>query len=291
MPSSLAATAPTQFVEAGGIRFAYRRFGSPATAPLVFTQHFMGNLENFDPAITDALAPGREIILFDNAGVGRSTGTAPDTIDGMVADAISFIDALGLTTIDLLGHSMGGETAQLITLNRPELVRRLVLVGTGPRGGFSIARQPASTGPLFTKRDELGDDMWLPILFTPSKESQAAGRAFVSRIQARTQDRDIPVSAETIAAYRAAANGWGSAPPDDFAYLSRIAQPTLVVNGSNDVVIPTINSYHLYQHLPDAELWLLPDSGHGAHFQYPGRFVRRVIDFLDVEPHDHGLPG
>ena len=282
MPPALAVTAPTQFLEAGGIRFAYRRFGTPAATPLVFTQHFMGNLDNFDPAITDALAPGREVILFDNAGVGRSTGTAPSTIDGMAADALRFIDGLGLTAVDLLGHSMGGETAQLIALNRPDLVRRLVLVGTGPRGGFSIARQPASTAPLFGKRDELGDDMWLPILFSPSKESQAAGRAFVARIQARTEDRDIPVSAETIAAYRAAAQGWGSAPLDDLAYLSRIAQPALVVNGSNDVVIPTINSYHLYQHLPDAELWLLPDSGHGAHFQYPALFARQVIDFLDV---------
>ncbi len=282
MPPALAITAPTQFLEAGGIRFAYRRFGTPAATPLVFTQHFMGNLDNFDPAITDALAPGREVILFDNAGVGRSTGTAPSTIDGMAADALRFIDGLGLTAVDLLGHSMGGETAQLIALNRPDLVRRLVLVGTGPRGGFSIARQPASTAPLFGKRDELGDDMWLPILFSPSKESQAAGRAFVARIQARSEDRDIPVSAETIAAYRAAAQGWGSAPLDDLAYLSRIAQPALVVNGSNDVVIPTINSYHLYQHLPDAELWLLPDSGHGAHFQYPALFARQVIDFLDV---------
>jgi pimeloyl-ACP methyl ester carboxylesterase len=282
MPPALAITAPTQFLEAGGIRFAYRRFGTPAATPLVFTQHFMGNLDNFDPAITDALAPGREVILFDNAGVGRSTGTAPSTIDGMAADALRFIDGLGLTAVDLLGHSMGGETAQLIALNRPDLVRRLVLVGTGPRGGFSIARQPASTAPLFGKRDELGDDMWLPILFSPSKEIQEAGHAFVARIQARTEDRDIPVSAETIAAYRAAAQGWGSAPLDDLAYLSRIAQPALVVNGSNDVVIPTINSYHLYQHLPDAELWLLPDSGHGAHFQYPALFARQVIDFLDV---------
>ncbi len=281
MPASPALTAPTRFLEAGGIRFAYRRFGTPAATPLVFTQHFMGNLDNFDPAIADALAPGREIILFDNAGVGRSSGAAPDTIDGMAADALRFIDGLGLTTIDLLGHSMGGETAQLIALNRPELVRRLVLVGTGPRGGFSIARPPATTAPLFGKRDELGDDMWLPLLFSPSKESQAAGRAWISRIQTRTEDRDTPVSAETIAAYRAAANGWGAAPPDDFAYLSDIAQPALVVNGSNDVVIPTINSYHLYQHLPDAELWLLPDSGHGAHFQYPALFARRVIDFLD----------
>jgi pimeloyl-ACP methyl ester carboxylesterase len=290
MPASLALSAPTQFLDVGGTRFAYRRFGTPAAPPLVFTQHFMGNLENFDPAITGPLAAGREIILFDNAGVGRSTGTAPATIDGMAADAASFIDGLRLKTIDLLGHSMGGETAQLIALSRPDLVRRLVLVGTGPRGGFSIARQAPYVGPLFTKRDELGDDMWLPILFSPSKESQTAGRAFISRITTRTEDRDIPVSDKTIAGYRAAATAWGSAPADEFSYLTRIAQPTLVVNGNDDIVIPTINSYYLYQHLPDAELWLLPDSGHGAHFQYPERFVRRVIDFLDVQPRDHDVP-
>jgi len=288
MPASLALTAPTQFLDAGGTRFAYRRFGTPGAPPLVFTQHFMGNLENFDPAITDALAPGREIILFDNAGVGRSSGTAPATIDGMAADAARFIDGLGLKTIDLLGHSMGGEIAQLVALDRPDLVRRLVLVGTGPRGGFSIARQQPYVGPLFAKRDELGDDMWLPILFSPSKESQAAGRAFIARINERTADRDVPVSVETSTAYRSAATAWGSAPADDFEYLRRIAQPTLVVNGNDDIVIPTINSYQLYQHLPDAELWLLPDSGHGSHFQYPERFVRRVTDFLDVQPHDHG---
>ena len=138
MITSVATTAPTQFLDAGGTRFAYRRFGTPSGTPLVFTQHFMGNLDNFDPAISDALAPGREIILFDNAGVGRSTGTAPGTIAGMAADAASFIDGLGLTTVDILGHSMGGEIAQLIALDRPDLVRRLVLVGTGPRGGDAI---------------------------------------------------------------------------------------------------------------------------------------------------------
>jgi pimeloyl-ACP methyl ester carboxylesterase len=231
MITSIATTAPTQFLDVG-TRFAYRRFGTPASTPLVFTQHFMGNLDNFDPAISDALARGREIILFDNAGVGRSTGTAPHTIAGMAADAISFIDGLGLTTVDILGHSMGGEIAQLIALDRPDLVRRIVLVGTGPRGGDTIAKQAPEVAPLFTRRDELGEDMWLPIMFSPSKESQAAGRAFISRITARTDDRDIPVGDETIAAYRAAAREWASAPADNFCYLAGIAQPALVVNGS-----------------------------------------------------------
>jgi pimeloyl-ACP methyl ester carboxylesterase len=277
-----ATTAPTQFLDVGGTRFAYRRFGTPAGTPLVFTQHFMGNLDNFDPAIGDALAPGREIILFDNAGVGKSTGIAPDTIAAMAADAARFIDGLGLATVDILGHSMGGFIAQQIALDRPELVRRLVLVGTGHRGGGELAPDVA---PLFTRWDELGPDMWLPIMFSPSKESQAAGRAFIDRISARTEGRDAPVSAETIAAYAAAAREW-SAPPASFDYLSGIAQPALVVNGNNDVVVPTINSYDLYQHLPNAELMLLPDANHGAHFQYVGRFVRRVFDFLDLQPHD-----
>jgi len=191
MIASLATTAPTQFLDIGGTRFAFRRFGIPSGTPLVFTQHFMGNLDNFDPAIGDALASGREIILFDNAGVGRSTGTAPDTIAGMAADAARFIDGLGLTTVDILGHSMGGEIAQLIALDRSDLVRRLVLVGTGPRGGDAIARQAPEVAPLFARRDELGEDRWLPIMFSPSKESQAAGRAFVSRITARTDDRYV----------------------------------------------------------------------------------------------------
>jgi pimeloyl-ACP methyl ester carboxylesterase len=289
MPVPPAVTAPTRFIEVGGTRFAYRRFGSPAGVPLVFIQHFMGNLENFDPAISDALSTGREVILFDNAGVGGSTGTAPDTVDAMAADAARFIEGLGLSTVDILGHSMGGEVAQLIAAANPDLVRRLVLVGTGPRGAGHIAAQEPYVGPLFGKRDEVGDDMWLPIMFSPSKESQAAGRAFLSRIHTRTEDRDLPVSLETMAAHRAAATGWSTAPVDDFGYLGGVAQPVLVVNGSDDIVIPTLNSYYLYQHLANAELWLLPDSGHGAHFQYVDRFVGRVIDFLDVRMRDAGL--
>jgi pimeloyl-ACP methyl ester carboxylesterase len=288
MTASLATTAPTQFLDVGDVRFAYRRFGTPTGIPLVFTQHFMGNLDNFDPAISDGLAAGREIVLFDNTGVGGSTGTAPDTIVAMAADASRFIDGLGLSTIDLLGHSMGGEVAQMLTLNRPDLVRRLVLVGTGPKGGDGMARQDPKVAPLFSKWEELGEDMWLPIMFSPSKESQDAGRAFIDRITARTEDRDIPFSAETIAAYLAAVHDWGAPAQGGFDYLCGISQPTLVVNGNNDIVIPTVNSYHLFQHLPNAELWLLPDANHGSHFQYVDRFVRRVIDFLDVQPHDLG---
>src|SRR6476646_4808341 len=142
-------TAPTQFVEADGTRFAYRRFGEPIGTPMVLLQHFMGNLDNYDPAITDALAIGREVILTDNTGVGRSTGMAPDTVAGMARDLASLIDALDLKEVDLLGHSMGGYVAQQIAVDRPELVRRMILVGTGPRGGDNMAARAPDVAPLF----------------------------------------------------------------------------------------------------------------------------------------------
>ena len=274
-------TAPTQFVEADGIRFAYRRFGNPIGTPIVLLQHFMGNLDNYDPAITDVLAQGREVILTDNVGVGLSTGAAPDTVAGMARDAASLIDALGLEHVDLFGFSMGGYVAQQLTVDRPELVRRLILVGTGPRGGEGMAQLAPETAPLFGKAYDPQDLMWLPILFSPSEASQAAGRRFLERIRARTEDRDVPVSEATVAAHLAAAREWGAAAPDSFDYLKGIPHPALVVNGSNDIVVPTINSYILQQNLPNAELILFPDSNHGSHFQFPEQFNRYVTDFVD----------
>jgi pimeloyl-ACP methyl ester carboxylesterase len=274
-------TASTRFVEADGTRFAYRRFGDPIGTPIVLLQHFMGNLDNYDPAITDALAMGREVILTDNAGVGLSTGVAPDTVAGMARDAASLIDALGLEHVDVFGFSMGGHVAQQIAVDRPELVRRLVLVGTGPRGGDGMDQLPPDVVPLFRTVYEPQDLMWLPIFFSPSEANQAAGRRFLERIRARTEDRDVPVSAATVAAHLAAAHEWGVAAPDSFDYLKGVPHPTLVVNGSNDIVVPTINSYILQQNLPNAELILFPDSNHGSHFQFTELFNRYMTDFLD----------
>src|SRR6202051_4341144 len=161
-------TAPTQIVEANGARFAYRRFGTPGGTPIVLLQHFMGNLDNYDPAITDALATGREVILTDNAGVGLSTGMAPETVMGMARDAASLIDALGLEHVDLFGFSMGGFVAQQLVVDRPELVRRLILVGTGPRGGEGMEQLDPDVAPLFSKVYEPQDLMWLPIFFSHS---------------------------------------------------------------------------------------------------------------------------
>ena len=274
-------TAPTRFVEADEIRFAYRRFGFPLGTPIVLLQHFMGNLDTYDPALTNALAAGRDVILTDNAGVGLSTGIAPETVAGMARDAASLIDALGLEQVALFGFSMGGYVAQQLTVDRPELVRRLILVGTGPRGGNGMAQLAPETAPLFGKAYDPQDLMWLPIFFSPSDASQASGRRYLERVRARTDDRDIPVSEATVTAHSTAAREWGAAAPSSFDYLSGISQPTLVVNGSNDIVVPTVNSYLLQQNLPNAELILFPDSNHGSHFQFTERFNRYVIDFLD----------
>lgn len=274
-------TAPTRFVEVAGVRFAYRRFGSPVGTPIVLLQHFMGNLDNYDPAITDALAVDREVILTDNAGVGLSTGTAPETVAAMARDAASLIDALGLEHVDLFGFSMGGFVAQQIVVDRPELVRRMVLVGTGPRGGEGIGQLDPEVAPLFGTAYEPQDLMWLPIFFSQSGKSQAAGRRFLERIRERTEDRDIPVSEATVAAHLAAAHEWGVAAPDGYDHLKRICHPTLVVNGKNDIVVATVNSYILQQNLPNAELILFPDSNHGSHFQFGRSFNQYLTEFLD----------
>ncbi|MDT5304003.1 MAG: hypothetical protein QOG79_7539 [Mycobacterium sp.] len=277
-------TAPTEFAAAGGVSFAYRRLGTPCAgaAPLVLIHHFMGTLDTHDPAVTDALARGRGrvVILFDNTGVGRSSGVAPTTIPEMAADAASFIRALGMTNVDVLGFSMGGEVAQQLALDDPDLVRRLVLVGTGPRGGQGMAALAPDVAPLFEVQLDIQERMWLPIFFSPSQASQASGERYIERIGARCEDRDVPVSAAAIAAQAAAFAEWGATGPNSLDYLARINAPALVINGSNDIIIPTINSYVLQQHLPDAELVIYPDSNHGSHFQYPDRFTRHVIDFL-----------
>jgi pimeloyl-ACP methyl ester carboxylesterase len=273
-------TVPTTYVEADGVRFAYRRFGKTAKTPVVFIQHFRGTMDNHDPAITDALADEREIILFDNRGIGATSGIARETIDDMARDTALFIDALGLSTVDLLGHSMGGEVAQMVATQRSDLVRRLILVGTGPRGGEGMATPKPSTAELFAKQYERQDEMWLPIMFAPSETSQAAGRAYLERIR-RRPDRDTPVSAEAAVAHSTAARVWGRPNVDGFASLRNIAQQTLVVNGSDDVVIPTVNSFILQQHMPNAKLVLYPDSNHGGHYQFHDDFVAQVKLFLD----------
>jgi pimeloyl-ACP methyl ester carboxylesterase len=272
-------TAPTTFIEADGIRFAYRRFGNPEGVPLVFNSHILGNLDSWDPSVTDGLAQGRQVILFDNAGVASSSGEVPQTFEGMARNAGIFIDALGLETVDILGFSIGSMVAQNIALVRPGLVRKLVLVGSGPRNGDSIPLTTESQA-IFTNQYGNLDDFWIDGLFAASPTSQAAGRAFLKRRDARVEDRDIPINDKVQPAQFAALQEWGKPIGERFAYLKDIKIPVLIAGGKSDIIFYTINSFYLQQNLPNAQLIVYPDAAHGSLFQFPELFVEHTSMFL-----------
>jgi pimeloyl-ACP methyl ester carboxylesterase len=273
-------TAPTRLLEAAGIRFAYRRFGKAGGVPLVFNQHFTGTMDHWDPLVTDGLAATREVILFNNAGISNSSGEVPTTIEEMGANAIAFIKALGLKQVDVLGFSIGGFVAQEITLQSPELVRRLVLVGMGPRGGEGMATPTPEAQEIFGTMYDEPDHLWLRVHFTRSENSQAAGRKFLKRFRRRGENRDPEVNEKVAPAQIEAIGKWGAPRERPFEYLKSIRQPTLILNGGNDVIIYSVNSFILQQHLPNAQLILYPDANHGSQYQYPELFVRHVAMFL-----------
>lgn len=274
-------TAPTLFVEAGSERYAYRRFGSGTGLPLLCLQHFTGNLDNWDPAVTDALAEETELILFDNAGVGRSSGDVPNTVAGMATHALAFLDGLGLTTCDVLGFSLGGMVAQQLALERPSLFRRMILAGTAPRGGEDIMHLDKPGLAKHLQNPALkGYAVLQKIFFAPTESSQAAGAAFVDRLMRRSEDRE-PISGPAVAqAQMAAFRNWEQVSGERFSYLEKIRHPTLVVHGVFDEMIPVSNSYWLSAHLPNAVLLTYPDSGHGSVFQFHEPFTRQATAFL-----------
>jgi len=275
-------TAPTQYVEAKGIRFAYRRFGKESDVPLVFNQHYTGTMDHWDPAVTDGFAEDREVILFDNAGIASSSGDVPTAFEDVGANAIAFIKALGLAEVDVLGFSIGGFVAQEIALQAPDIVRRLVLVGTGPRGGEGMEGGTPEGNRIFNASYDDPDHLWLSVFFTQSVASQAAGREFLKRFRLRSKDRDPEVNDKVAPAQRAAIAKWSARREGSYDYLKTIKHPSLVVNGSTDPIIYTVNSFILQQNLPNAKLIIYPDSAHGGHHQYPRLFVRDVSAFLSA---------
>jgi pimeloyl-ACP methyl ester carboxylesterase len=270
-------------VEANGIRFAYRRFGRAGGVALVFNQHFTGTMDHWDPAVTDGLAGDREVILFNNAGVSSTSGEVPTTIEEMGAHAVAFITALRLAKVDVLGFSIGGFVAQEIALQAPALVRRLVLVGTGPRGGQGMDTLTPEAQRIFGATYEEPDEIWLSVHFTRSEASQAAGREFLKRFRLRAENRDPEVNERVAPAQIEAIGKWGARQEKPFDYLKSIRQPTLVVNGGNDAIIYSVNSFILQQNIPNAQLILYPDANHGSQYQYPELFVRHVSLFLSEQ--------
>ena len=281
-PSQSNLIAPNQSIEAAnGVTFAYRRFGNTdSTAlPLVCFQHYRGNLDNWDPALVDAIAEQREVILFDNAGVGGSSGVVPHTVTPMAYDALAFIDALGLEQIDILGYSMGGFVAQELTLIRPRLVRRLILAGTGPQGGVEQHGYRDEVNGNATA-DEPGAEDLLELFFERSETSVAKGWEFVERIFTRTEDRDVATDLRTRDAQLDAVTTWGIPDASRLNRLAGITQPVLAVNGENDRMVPTPNTFLLAERLPNAQLKIYPDAGHGFLFQYPAEFAAELEEFL-----------
>jgi pimeloyl-ACP methyl ester carboxylesterase len=269
--------APTRTIAAGGARFAYRELGPATGVPVIFLTHLAAVLDNWDPRVVDGIAAHHRVITFDNRGVGASTGSTPDTIAAMAKDAVTFIRALGPGTVDLLGFSMGGMIAQVIAQDQPQLVRKLILAGTGPAGGQGIT-DVTRIAHLDTIRALLTfTDPKQFLFFTRTPNGRQAGKEFLARLKERTQNRDKAISLRSYAAQLKAIHRWGLQQPSD---LSVIHQPVLVANGESDKMVPTNNSADLARRLPGSELVIYPDAGHGGIFQFHAQFVQKALEFL-----------
>jgi pimeloyl-ACP methyl ester carboxylesterase len=269
-------TAPTQIVETNGVRYAYRRFGKAGTAPLLFLGYFNSNMDAWDRTVTNSLAADHEVILFDNAGVGASGGETPYTVAQMMPQCVAFCRALDLKAIHVLGFSLGGMIAQQLALDHPDLVQRLILLGTAPRGGEGLTFTELSA-------EEQADPVafLLGAFFTPSDASQSAGRQYMKRLESRTKDRDLPVSRNSAVAQLAAIREWGGIPSTNrYTTLKNITHQTLIVHGNKDVVVGPINALILAEQLPNAQLIVYSDSSHGAQYQHAREFLHHVELFL-----------
>ena len=271
---------PTYSVDVGGVPFVYRDLGPNAGVPVVFLHHLMAVLDDWDPRVIDGIAAQRRVIAFDNRGVGASGGSVPNNIEDMARDAIAFIRTLGLQKVDLLGFSMGGGVAQMIALQAPDLVRRMVLAGTGPRGGGGIEKINRVAIVAYLKAALTLSDPRNFLFFPRTPEGKRAAKDYLARLKERTTDRDKPISLQARLAQLNAIKTAGVSPPDD---LSVIKQPVFVANGDHDLMVDSSLSADMARRLPNARLTIYPDSGHGGVFQYHDLFVPAVLVFLADE--------
>jgi len=271
-------TVPTEFINSGGVNFAYREYGQQnGGTPIIFLNHLAAVLDNWDPRIIDGIAKTHHVVVFDNRGVGATTGQPAESIEQMADDAITFIEAKGFSKVDLFGFSMGGMISQEIVLKNPNLVRKMVISGTGPAGGEGIAKVSRISNRDLVRGLITRQDPKVFLFFTRTDNGKRSAKAFIERINERTENLDKEI---TISAYRAqlkALKKWGNKNSVD---LSVIEQPTLVVNGDHDRMVPTLNTYDLAKRLPNSQLIIYPDAGHGSVFQYHEDFVKQTLVFL-----------
>jgi len=269
---------PTRMITAGGVQFAYRELGTnnPGT-PVVFLVHLAAALDNWDPRVVEGFATSRRVITFDNRGVGASSGSPATSIEQMATDAITFIKAMGFEQVDLFGFSMGGMIAQEIALMAPQLVRKMIIAGTGPAGGEGISSVARVTYLDILRGFLTGQDPKQFLFFTRTSGGIRAGKEFLARLKERSQNRDKKATVAVLQAQLKALRLWGSKEPSD---LSKIQQPVLVANGDSDRMVPTKNTHDLARRLPHSELIIYPDAGHGGVFQFHADFVPKALAFL-----------
>jgi pimeloyl-ACP methyl ester carboxylesterase len=269
--------APTKSVEVNGTNFVFREIGKKGGIPLVLLHHLTAVLEDWDPRVVDGLAVKHHVIVFDNRGVGGSGGSTPKTVEEMAQDAIAFIGTLGFGKVDLFGFSLGGFVAQVIAQQQPGLVRKIILAGTGPAGGEGIANVGPVLQDAFGKAGATNKHPKHFLFFTQTSNGQAAAHDFLRRLKERTKDLDASVRDETVQAQLAAIQAWGQG---DATKLGTVRHPVLVVNGDDDVMVPSFNSFELARRLPNAQLSIFPDAGHGGIFQHHATFVQQALTFL-----------
>jgi len=270
--------APAHTITAGGATYAYRELGPKGGVPVVFFVHLAANLDNWDPRIVDAIAKGHHVVTFDNRGVGGSSGQVPDTVEAMADDAYTFIKALGFEKIDIFSFSLGGMVAQALVVNHPGLVRKLILTGTGPAGGKDIDKVAGVTYLDILRATLTGSDPKEFLFFNRNASGKSAARDFVNRLKERAVNRDVPVTVKTLRTQLKAIKAWGRSAPVD---LSKVTQPTLIANGDNDRMVPSVLSSDLHRRIKGSELVIYPDSGHGGIFQFHENFAPIAVQFLD----------
>jgi pimeloyl-ACP methyl ester carboxylesterase len=269
--------APARIVDADGVTYAYRELGPKGGIPVVFFVHLAATLDNWDPRIIDPIAAEHHVITFDNRGVGASTGSVPDSIEAMADDAVTFIKALGFDKVDIFSFSLGGMIAQALVVKNPGLVRKLVLTGTGPAGGKDIDKVAGTTYYDMLRAALTRSDPKEFLFFNRNATGKPAARAFVERLKERTVDRDAPIAVKAFQTQLKAIKKWGRSAPAD---LSKITQPTLIANGDNDRMVPSVLSEDLHRRIKGSELVIYPDSGHGGIFQFHDKFAPVAVDFL-----------